>query len=293
MFPFTTSKRYSRKLEFYRWQKSKQNTTSSQLLARSVLQTSVDVRCFDPPHASPASPLTGPFYCGASPPQSSPPLHRHLGTLPTRHPRWRAHAGRSPWGWAYLKISFIIPDFERIYPQLPEFIPYLDLLLILISWILLQPVDWWLPRSSMDPVWWRRGACDPWRGFGLLCCGLGVLLPILWVSKACVSESPTSVAERCEFICHASPSLFISLPLVSVVANLKRGDGLVGLKYYHRLLALMHSFRMLLGVQFILKKNLWQWQHLPNACLALSDNNDMHLQISMYVDRLFSTYAKI
>ncbi|URE39230.1 hypothetical protein MUK42_35941 [Musa troglodytarum] len=68
MFPFTTIKGYSRKLVLYRWQKSKQNATSSQLLARSLLQTS----------PSPASPLTGPFYRGVSPPQSCPPLHCHL-----------------------------------------------------------------------------------------------------------------------------------------------------------------------------------------------------------------------
>ncbi|RWW12261.1 hypothetical protein GW17_00024086 [Ensete ventricosum] len=85
MFSLTAIKGYSRKLVLCRWQKSKQNTTSSQLLARSLLQTD------QPRRTSPASPLTGPVYRGASPPLSSPPLHRHLGTLPTRYPRWRAH----------------------------------------------------------------------------------------------------------------------------------------------------------------------------------------------------------
>ncbi|KAJ8459162.1 hypothetical protein OPV22_032088 [Ensete ventricosum] len=72
MFSLTAIKGYSRKLVLCRWQKSKQNTTSSQLLARSLLQTD------QPRRTSPASPLTGPVYRGASPPLSSPPLHRHL-----------------------------------------------------------------------------------------------------------------------------------------------------------------------------------------------------------------------
>ncbi|KAJ8500982.1 hypothetical protein OPV22_011534 [Ensete ventricosum] len=61
-------------------------------------------------------------------------------------------------------------------------------------------VDRWPSRSFMGLDWRRNGACDPWRGFALCRCGLGLLLLVPQISKAITSKSlplgfPTLVAE--------------------------------------------------------------------------------------------------
>ncbi|RWW15426.1 hypothetical protein GW17_00020733, partial [Ensete ventricosum] len=67
----------------------------------------------------------------------------------------------------------------------------------------------WPSRSFMGLDWRRNGACDPWRGFALCRCGLGLLLLVPQISKASTSKSlplgfPTLVAERFEFKLYSS-----------------------------------------------------------------------------------------